>query len=290
VAGEGKGSLAEAQCNFAWLTFLTTGALMSFRRFVIVLGLCAMLMGATSLEAKTVTLRSPDNRTDVFLNLGDTLVVELSSGNVDNFRWVSHLPKMSGLTALNEETLPVDKSGNVPVQVKQFRFNAAAVAIVPLVFGFETEVKVPGAAPQNTDAFSVRVHIALGSPSLGTAVLLGEYKGTLPCADCSGLETVLRLYAKGKFDTTYAFYVRTQTYRGAPHGDVTYSDRGDWAVLRGDATDANATVYQLNPDNGSSSESLLLKENGNALVQLDRDQKPIDSKMNLTLRRVLQSQ
>ena len=263
---------------------------MSFRRFVVVLGLGVMMMCGTALQAKTVTLRLPDNRTDVFLNLGDTLVVELSSGNVPNFRWISHLPKMSGLTALNEETLPVDKSGNVPVQVKQFRFNAAAVAIVPLVFGFETEVKVPGAAPQDTEAFSVRVHIALGSPSLGTAVLLGEYKGTLPCADCSGLETVLRLYAKGKFDTTYAFYVRTQTYRGAPHGDVTYSDRGDWAVLRGDATDENATVYQLNPDNGSSSESLLLKENGNALVQLDRDQKPIDSKVNLTLRRVLQSQ
>jgi hypothetical protein len=290
VAGEGKGSLAEAQCNFAWLKFLTTGALMSFRRFVVVLGLGVMMIYGTVLQAKTVTLRSPDNRTDVFLNLGDTLVVELSSGNVDKFRWVSHLPKISGLTPLNEETLPVDKSGGVPVQIKRFRFNAAAVAIVPLVFGFETEVKVPGAAPQDTEAFSVRVHIALGSPSLGTAVLLGEYKGTLPCADCSGLETVLRLYAKGKFDTTYAFYVRTQTYRGAPHGDVTYSDRGDWAVLRGDATDENATVYQLNPDNENSSESLLLKENGNALVQLDRDQKPIDSKVNLTLRRVLQSQ
>jgi uncharacterized lipoprotein NlpE involved in copper resistance len=178
----------------------------------------------------------------------------------------------------------------VPVQIKRFRFNAAAVAIVPLVFGFETEVKVPGAAPQDMEAFSVRVHIALGSPSLGTAVLLGVYKGTLPCADCSGLETVLRLYAKGKFDTTYAFYVRTQTYRGAPHGDVTYSDRGDWAVLRGDAKDENATVYQLNPDDDKASESLLLQENGSALVQLDRDQKPIDSKMNLTLRRVLQSQ
>jgi hypothetical protein len=94
------------------------------------------------------------------------------------------------------------------------------------------------------------------------------------------------LYAKGKFDTTYAYYVRTQTYRGAPHGDVTFSDRGDWTVLRGDATDENATVYQLNPDNEQHSESLLLQDNGNALVQLDRDQKPIDSQMNLALRKV----
>jgi len=262
---------------------------MTFRRIGLMLVPGVVLVWTATLQAKTVTLGSADNRTDVFLNLGDTLVVELSSGDVNGFRWVSHLPKGPGLTALNEETLPVDKKGNVPVQIKRFRFNAAAVAIVPLVFGFETEVKVPGAAPQDTDAFSVRVHIALGSPSLGTAVLLGVYKGTLPCADCSGLETVLRLYAKGKFDTTYAFFVRTQTYRGAPHGDVTYSDRGDWAVLRGDATEENATVYQLNPD-GEHSESLLLQDNGSALVQLDRDLKPIDTKMNLTLKRVLQSQ
>jgi hypothetical protein len=263
---------------------------MTFRPAVKVFGLGVMLIFTTALQAKTVTLGSPDNRTDVFLNLGDTLVVELSSGDVNSFRWVSHLPKASGLTALNEDVLPVEKKDNVPMQVKRFRFNAASVGDVALVFGFETEEKVPGAAPQDTSAYSVHVHIASGAPRAGTAILLGVYKGTLPCADCSGLDTVLRLYAKGKFDTTYAFYVRTQTYRGAPHGDVVLTDRGDWAVLRGDATDENATVYQLNPDDEQHSESLLLQDNGNALVQLDREQKPIDTKMNLTLRRVLQSQ
>ena len=97
---------------------------------------------------------------------------------------------------------------------------------------------------------------------------------------------MLRLYTKSKFDFTYAYYVRTQTYRGAPHGDVTYSDRGEWTLLRGDATDDNATVYQLNPDDEKSSEALLVQDNGNALVQLDRELKPVDSKMNLTLRKV----
>jgi hypothetical protein len=33
-----------------------------------------------------------------------------------------------------------------------------------------------------------------------------------------------------------------------------------------------------------------LRENGSALVQLDHDQKLINTKMNVTLRRVLQSQ
>ena len=98
-----------------------------------------------------------------------------------------------------------------------------------------------------------------------------------------GCETVLRLYAKGKFDTTYAFYVRTQTYRGAPHGDVTFSDRGEWTVLRGDATDPDATVYQLNPDNEQHSEALLVQDKGAALgatgsrPEADRDNDECDA-------------
>ena len=239
-------------------------------------------------QAKTVTVVSSDNRTDVSLNLGDTLVVELYSGDVPGFRWVSHLPKTAGLTALNQETVSVDKNKGMAKRTR-FRFNAAALGDATLPFGFESEVKYPGAAPQDTSAFSVAVHIASGAPSAGTAVLLGFYRGTLPCADCSGLETVLRLYAKGKYDTTYAFYVRTQTYRGGPHGDVTFSDRGEWTVLKGDAVDPDAAVYQLNPDNEQRSEALLVQGQGASLIRLTRDLRPIDTKINLRLRRVNQA-
>jgi copper homeostasis protein (lipoprotein) len=259
---------------------------MIFRRVGIMCWLVAMLTGVASMNAKTVTLGSSDNRTDVSLDLGDTLVVELSSGDINGFGWVSHLPKESGLSALNDDLLPANKKVAVPVQIKRFRFNAAKLGDFALVFGFETAEKVLGAAPQDTSAYSVRVHIASGAPRPGTAILFGIYKGTMPCADCSELETVLRLYAKGKFDTTYAFYVRTQTYRGAPHGDVTISDRGEWTVLRGDATDPDATVYQLNPDDEQHSEALLVQDKGAALEQLDRDLKPIETTMNMTLKRV----
>jgi|HubBroStandDraft_4_1064222.scaffolds.fasta_scaffold416201_1 uncharacterized lipoprotein NlpE involved in copper resistance len=259
---------------------------MIFRRVAVVFGLAAILAGVTPLQAKTVTLGSSDNRTDVSLNLGDTLVVELSADDVNGFGWVSHLPNDSGLTALTEDLIPVNKNAAVPVQIKRFRFNAAKIGDVALVFGFETAEKLPDAAPQDTSAYSVRVHIASGAPRPGTAILFGVYKGTMPCADCNGLETVLRLYAKGKFDTTYAFYVRTQTYSGAPHGDVTLSDRGEWTVLRGDADNENATVYQLNPDDEQRSEALLVQHKGTALAQLDRDLKPIDTTMNVTLKRV----
>ncbi len=257
---------------------------MTFRRLALILGF--VLIGTAGLQAKTVTLGAADNRTDVSLNLGDTLVVELTSGDVSGFRWVTHLPKVSGLSALNEEFVPANKKTAVPVDLRRFRFNAATVGDTALVFGFETPEKVPGAAPQDTDAYSVRVHIATGAPRVGTAILLGVYKGAMPCADCEGLETVIRLYTKSKFDFTYAYYVRTQTYKGSPKGDVTYSDRGDWTLLRGDAEDENATVYQLNPDNEQHSEALLVQDQGNALVQLDHDLKTIDTTANLTLTKV----
>ena len=60
------------------------------------------------------------------------------------------------------------------------------------------------------------------APRLGTAILLGVYKGTLPCADCEGLDTVLRLYTKGKFDSPMRFMCGRRLIAAAPHGDVTY--------------------------------------------------------------------
>src|SRR3984957_6529969 len=118
---------------------------MILRRVVTMFGMVVALISAASLEAKTVTLGSADNRTDVSLNLGDTLVVELSSGDVNGFGWVSHLPQDSGLTALNDDVLPVNKKAAVPIKFKRFRFNAAKVGDFALVFGFETAEKVPGA-------------------------------------------------------------------------------------------------------------------------------------------------
>jgi copper homeostasis protein (lipoprotein) len=246
--------------------------------------LAAAILFAVSAQAKVVTLGTSDNQTEVSLNLGDTLEVELPTDDVPGFHWVSHLPDQSALTPLDNAA--AEPAANARAAKTKFRFNAAQTGDALLDFSFEPAAKIPGTASGDTSAFAVQVHVTAGAPAAGTAVLLGVYQGTMPCADCSGLDTVLRLYAHGKYDTTYAFYVRTQTYRDAPHGSVTFSDRGDWTVLRGDATDVNATVYQLNPDDQRHSDSWLAKENGASLVQLGHDLKPIRTKMNLTLRRV----
>ena len=76
---------------------------MNFGRVMRVIGLGVVAMCVTALEAKTVTLGAADNRTDVSLNLGDTVVVELSSGDVNGFGWVLHLAKDSGLAELGDD-------------------------------------------------------------------------------------------------------------------------------------------------------------------------------------------
>src|SRR5437879_8107378 len=105
---------------------------MIFRRVAVLFGLTVLLTCAATLRAKTVTLGPSDNRTDVSLNLGDTLVVELSSGDVNGFTWISHLPKDSGLTALNDDVVPAAKRAAVPVQITRFRFTAATAGDSPL--------------------------------------------------------------------------------------------------------------------------------------------------------------
>jgi len=249
--------------------------------FLAMLFVCSVMA-----EAKTVTLQDADNHTSVMLNLGDTLLIELPSTLPGQYRWVSHLDRDAPLSSQGDSLIPAKGDGAKKGEgTRQFRYNAAKVGQTALLLTFELENKKNAGVPV-TSRFSVRVQVASGAPAAGEAVLTGDYKGRLPCADCSGLDTELKLYAKGRFDTSDAFYVETRTYRGTRNGDMAYSDRGLWTVLKGSATDPNATVYQLNPDRPSETQSYLLKENGAALVQLDRNLKPIDTKMNLTLRRV----
>ena len=240
------------------------------------------------LQAKTVELTAPDNHTAICLALGDTLKITLPSMVLQSYRWQSHLPTSSPLTALNSEYKP-PANPKLDSATQIFRFNAARVGKFTLQLNFERQE--PGAAPQTTSTFSVEVDVASGEPIAakpgeGPAVLIGVYKGKLPCADCGGLDTELRLYAKGKFDITDTFYIESRTYLATRNGDQTYTDRGEWAVLKGDAVDPNATVYQLDPGTPDRSQYLLLQQQGAALTQLDRELLPIHSPMNLTLRRV----
>jgi copper homeostasis protein (lipoprotein) len=230
----------------------------------------ACLFVQSPLFAKTVTLAAADNRTSICLIEGDTLVVTLPSPMADSYRWRAKLAKGSPLTAEREDDAP-EKGATAPA-TQTFRFNAASVGEGKLALSFE-RLKADGAGA--TQTFSVAVTVASGTPA--SLRLIGRYAGTTACADCSGIRTVLRLYAKGPNDFTEALYVSARTYLGGRDGDQSFAERGEWAVLRGDASDPDATVYALNPDHPEQAQYLLLQPGGATLTQLDRQMRRIDA-------------
>jgi copper homeostasis protein (lipoprotein) len=231
----------------------------------------ALLLVAAPLLAKTVTLTAVDKNTSICLVEGDSLVITLPSPIPDAYRWQQHLAKPSPLTAMNDDFTPTKDPKGVATQT--FRFNAASVGDSAVTLSFERQK--PGAVPQVTQTFSVQVTIASGEPK--SSVLIGTYKGTTACADCMGILTVLRLYAKGPNDFIDTIYISTRTYQGGRNGDQRFTDRGEWSVMKGDAADPNATVYALSPDDPRLLQYFLLQPGGAALTQLDQQMKPINA-------------
>ena len=250
---------------------------------VSLLPLLALLL-PPSLHAKTLALTAADNHIPLDVIVGDTITLDLASTPPGAMHLVATIAPDSALTAVSDSFTPSTQKNLLGTQ--HFRFNATRVGDAQLVIEFRAANNTSTVQPPS-DAFSVPVHIASGKPSAGSSQpsLVGIFAGDLPCADCSAVRTRLTLYTKAPNDFTEAFFIRTTTYVDAPHGTTTFADRGVWTVLRGDATDPNATVYQLNPDSRGT-EYLLRGHEGNTLTQLDPDLKTIATKANLTLTRL----
>jgi len=117
--------------------------------------------------------------------------------------------------------------------------------------------------------------------------LTGVYRGTLPCADCQGIDTTLTLYAKSPQEFVNTSYLLQQTYRGTRDGDRTLAERGTWFLLKGNAANPDAIILQLRSINGGIQN--YLRVNQDELKLLDREQREIASPFNLSLRRTDQS-
>jgi uncharacterized lipoprotein NlpE involved in copper resistance len=111
------------------------------------------------------------------------------------------------------------------------------------------------------------------------------YKGTLPCADCSGIENQLVLYRDQNGQPTR--YQLTQNYIGGK-SNLTVIDRGDWKIMPDSQKQAQGLdeIYVLSPEDPNS-RRLFLHNAANAIELLDQEGSRIDSKLNYTL---LQSQ
>ena len=233
--------------------------------------LLASLLPSAPLFAKTVSLTVTDNNTTISLIEGDTLVVTLPSPIANSYKWQLQLGKPSPLSPLQETSTPAKDPKGVATQT--FNFNAATVSEGLLLLRFERQK--PGAAPEVTQTFSVDVAVSSADPK--SLVLIGNYRGITICADCTGIKTELHLYAKSKNDSTDAIYILTRTYQGGRNGDQSFTDRGDWVVMKGDAVDPNATVYTLSPGDPQHAQYFVQQPGGVSLTALDAQMKPIDA-------------
>jgi uncharacterized lipoprotein NlpE involved in copper resistance len=124
-----------------------------------------------------------------------------------------------------------------------------------------------------------------GQTLAGEERLLGAYQGVLPCADCSGIRTVVALYARSAVEPGDGTFTLEQTYLKTPDGDRTFASAGRWNILRGNEADPDATIYQLNAEAGRQP-LYLLRLSPQRLEMLDRQQRRIQSPANYTLTRM----
>jgi uncharacterized lipoprotein NlpE involved in copper resistance len=130
-----------------------------------------------------------------------------------------------------------------------------------------------------------RLPLRLSGSQIVEPWLLGQYEGTLACADCSGIQTVVTLYARSRTETGDGMFLLRETWLGAADPERTRVVQGRWTTLRGNATDPDATIYQLTP-NPPGHVLYFLRVGESELRVLDREQREIASDVPHTLRRV----
>lgn len=102
------------------------------------------------------------------------------------------------------------------------------------------------------------------------------YAGTLPCADCAGIQTELTLYV----DMTYKV---KEIYQGKGKGN-TFEAQGNFNEEKGYEDDPEAALVVLNYDKpGQERYFVRFTDKQDELQMLDKDRKQIKSTLNYTL-------
>jgi copper homeostasis protein (lipoprotein) len=98
----------------------------------------------------------------------------------------------------------------------------------------------------------------------------GTFTGTMPCADCPGIDTKLVLNADG----TYKLH---ESYRDKPDGD--FDSEGTWTA------EEDGRRIRLDPNSKSNQDRLFAVKGNNEIESLDLEGKPITTTMPHSLKR-----
>jgi copper homeostasis protein (lipoprotein) len=106
------------------------------------------------------------------------------------------------------------------------------------------------------------------------------FKGTLPCADCEGIETTLQLFVDSAQVANN--YKLIEKYLGKPdHQNIIHSE-GKYVTLYYE--DSTIIIYRLNPEDPSKAR-FYRKINENEIIMMTQANENINSKLNYTLKR-----
>ena len=125
-----------------------------------------------------------------------------------------------------------------------------AAALVMVSCGGNAQQKAATAGTQQTTAAAPDMHNAETSLDYQ-----GTYAGTLPAADCPGIETRLTLKKDGTFDLHMKYIDR----------DAEFDTKGGYSV--------RGNLLTLTPENGEGVEYYKVEEN--RLRRLDADKQPV---------------
>src|SRR5580698_3233923 len=120
------------------------------------------------------------------------------------------------------------------------------------------------------------------APNATRGILLAAYRGVLPCADCPGIDTTVRLFADPSGAEDHGRYVTRSAYQ---ERNTTNTEAGTWTLQKGTPADANASVYVLKPKSGNGVTNFLIIDD-NEIKQLYADRKPFPGTVNFTLKRI----
>ena len=120
------------------------------------------------------------------------------------------------------------------------------------------------------------------APAAAHGKLIAAYRGVLPCADCPGIDTTVRLFADPSGAEDHGRYVTRSSYQ---ERNTTNTEAGTWTLQKGTPSDASASVYVLKPKTGNGVTNFLLVGD-NEIKQLDNDRKPFTGTVNFTLKRI----
>lgn len=119
------------------------------------------------------------------------------------------------------------------------------------------------------------------TPAASQGKLIATYHGVLPCADCPGIDTTLKLFGVD-IQATHGVYTTKNAYQ---ERKTSYTETGTWTLEKGTPADASASVYVLKAKTGNGLTNFL-RVNVNEIKQLDNDRKPFSGTVNFSLKRV----